>query len=183
MDPQQAWWDYCVRHVEEARASARSRRKFKRLLKNRTAEFFQQHNLPADYEGPYVPERDAPSPGSWTPAPPVLANGVGTALKGLLADLGVEAVSGCGCNDYAAQLNLWNVEGVQARREEIISWLKKNYKEQSWATVYKAIKASALAGWTGQGFVPNPLDVFGSLVDEACRRAEAHGKGDGTGLP
>jgi len=90
--------------------------------------------------------------------------GPGTHLKRLLAELGVAEKSSCGCNKYASQMDAWGVEGCRSRRSEICSHLKEN---ATWRGKFTAaVKAIQTGIWI------SPLDPYGSLVDEAIRRAE-----------
>jgi hypothetical protein len=68
-----------------------------------------------------------------------------------------------------AKMNRWGVDGCREHRAEIIAHLKAAYQETSWAD-FATASAKAIA--SGLAFSINPLDPFGSLVDEAIRRAE-----------
>jgi hypothetical protein len=94
---------------------------------------------------------------------------VGHELHALLAELGSQPTSGCGCAAKAAQMNAWGIDGCRDHREDIVEWLKEAYTHATWLETIRA-------GWRGL-WVVNPLEPFGSLVDEAIRRAEAKGKG------
>lgn len=66
----------------------------------------------------------------------------------------------------------WGVEGCIAHRAEIVEWLRTAAEERGWSAV---IAAAIEAVKTGEAFTMNPLDPYGSLVDEAIRRA-SHAK-------
>ncbi len=74
------------------------------------------------------------------------------------------------CQKMAAKMYARGTEGCQKHRAEIIEHLRTSYKETSTAEVWAAVANSVT---TGLAFKLNPLDPFGSLVDEAIRRAEA----------
>lgn len=101
--------------------------------------------------------------------PPRPKGGPGTELMALLASLGIQSKPGCDCRWKAEAMDRWGVEGCRANRETIVGWLRKGQQRWGWAaTLYAA--ARAVAG--GVAFRLNPLDVCGSLADEAIRRAE-----------
>lgn len=95
-------------------------------------------------------------------------SGPGTELKGLLSELGLTTTSGCGCDDKARQMDAWGIDGCRERRAEIIAWLRdaKSQVGSSWDII-------AAVGRAVVRMLPiSPLDPYGSLVDEAIRRAE-----------
>lgn len=118
----------------------------------------------------------APPPPSALPAPkkyrivrPVKPMaGPGTELKKLLAALGLTPISGCGCNARVAKMNLWGIPGCEANRGEILTWLREEQAKKGWTETLKAVGAAITSG---VAFKLNPLDVAGSLLDEAIRRA------------
>lgn len=83
-----------------------------------------------------------------------LTDGPGAELKIMLTDLGVSPEN-CQCEQHAAQMNLWGVEGCKQHRLEIAAWLKE-------------AAASAVTEFK----VEDPVEAFLPLVDEAIRRAE-----------
>lgn len=111
-------------------------------------------------EGPDLP---IPKRGGGTRQTP---SGPGTELKHLLASIGITEASGCGCGAKAAEMNRWGVAGCKEHRAEIIAWLREQQQKAGWAaTLTAGINAVAAGLWL------NPLDLLGSLVDEAIRRA------------
>jgi predicted Fe-S protein YdhL (DUF1289 family) len=84
--------------------------------------------------------------------------GPGWHLKQLLAELGITPKHNCGCEDKAAQMDVWGVAGCVRHREEIIGWLNEAAAKQNWLTLLQAAWKSGR------------LTVAG-LVDEAIRRA------------
>ena len=106
---------------------------------------------------------DARDPGRLadvTPAP-----SVGSELTLLLAELGLRYKPDCGCHAKAMAMDAWGPEGCVGTRELIIAWLEEAYETAGWLETIRA-------GWRG-AWTLNPLDPFGSLLDEAMRRAEA----------
>lgn len=100
---------------------------------------------------------------------PVIADGPGSELKAMLAQLGFEAGPACRCNQRAAQMDEWGVEGCKAHREEIVAWLRSEQAKRGWL---EKARAAVAAVASGVAFHINPLDPAGSLFDEAIRRAE-----------
>lgn len=107
---------------------------------------------------------------------PLPADGPGTELTLLLKSYGVEATTSCPCKAYARRMNAWGVVGCREHRQEIVDWLKTHREQSSWRTQLRAVLTGVFKAVTG-GFVPDPRDVAGSLVDEAIRRAEAKASG------
>jgi hypothetical protein len=91
----------------------------------------------------------------------------GNELKKLIDDLGLEASQDCGCVDKARKMNLWGAEGCRVHRAAIAAWLKESAAATSWLE-----KAATAAKLIGKSWF-NPLDPYGSLVDDALRRAVA----------
>lgn len=105
---------------------------------------------------------DLMTPDSYVPAP------VGAELSLLLAELGIEPKSSCGCAAKAEQMDKWGIAGCEAHREVITGWLRENYHHATWLETIRA-------AWRGS-FTINPLVPFNSLLDEAIRRTEAKEK-------
>lgn len=105
---------------------------------------------------------------------PIPQEGPGTELKELLTSLGLtEAASGCmgGCGGFAAQMNLWGVQGCRENRDAIIRRLNDESKKVGWLDKLKAAKEA------GKQFLFfNPFDPAPGLLDEAIRRAESKTK-------
>lgn len=94
---------------------------------------------------------------------------VGSELMLMVDRIRLQNVPGCRCREMARKMNGWGVDGCREHRAEIVEHLKAAYKETSWAD-FAAASAKAIA--SGLAFKLNPLDPFGSLVDEAIRLAE-----------
>jgi hypothetical protein len=103
--------------------------------------------------------------------PPVVApdSGPGTELLLLLSSLGIAEKPGCGCKAKAATMNAWGVDGCRERRDEIVDWFRENQDKFGWR---EKLAAATAAVASGLAFRINILDQFGSIVDEAIRRAE-----------
>lgn len=100
----------------------------------------------------------------------IKVGGPGTELKKMLSAMGMEPAPGCSCRDRMKKMDAWGPEECRKRKQEILGWLRQEYEKQGWGS-----KVSA--GWkaltSGLALHLDPLDPFGSLVDEAIRRAES----------
>jgi len=116
--------------------------------------------------------------------------GPGTEMIPLVHELtGIEPKPTCTCKDLALQMDLWGVDGSRERREMIAKKIRDNAAKWGWGKLSEEQVAAgeeaermsllqkasimAKAVTSGLAFRLNPLDQFGSLVDEAIRRAEA----------
>lgn len=95
--------------------------------------------------------------------------GPGTELKTLLGYMGFEMQLGCSCRAKAALMDQNGTQWCREHRDEIAGWLRESYQKLGWLDLPKAV---ALAASSGLMLKLNVLDPFGSLVDEAVRRAE-----------
>lgn len=95
-------------------------------------------------------------------------NSVGSQLWRLLESLGVQHTASCPCLKFAEQMNAWGVAGCREHRAEIVEHMRTNAKAYGWSTVATAAAKSVL---TGVAFRLSIFDPYGSLVDEAIRRA------------
>lgn len=100
-------------------------------------------------------------------------DGVGSQLWKILEQLGIKHTETCECLTFAEKMNSWGVEGCKIRRKEIIDHMKKNSINYGWGDFTKAIFLSVS---TGIAFKINPLDIYGSLLDEAIIRTEKEEK-------
>lgn len=91
----------------------------------------------------------------------------GRQLRRLLAENEIVGEDSCGCAVKAKQMDIWEVDGCKERRGEIIDWLRESASTKGWAE-----KIAAGVKLLGQSWF-NPLDSYGSIVDEAIKRAEA----------
>jgi hypothetical protein len=96
--------------------------------------------------------------------------GPGSHLWLLLEGIGVKHSPKCKCVAFARQMNAWGPQGCKARRAEIVENMRTNAEAYGWRTL---ATATAKAVLTGLAWRLNPLDLYGSLVDEAIRRSEA----------
>jgi hypothetical protein len=98
--------------------------------------------------------------------------GPGTELKKMLASMNINPSPSCDCNAKAALMDKNGVIWCRENRDMIVGWLKDGAPRWRWTDqITNALRAVA----SGLAFHLNPLDPFGSLVDEAIRRAEVAG--------
>jgi len=95
-------------------------------------------------------------------------SGVGSQLWRLLTELGIEHKPSCSCLDWAERMNAWGPKGCRLARPEIVRHMKDSAKNYGWSDVGKAV-AKAIA--SGLALRLSVLDPYGSLLDEAIRRA------------
>ena len=55
---------------------------------------------------------------------PIPVPGPGAHLASLLGRLGLSETPGCRCKGYAAQMDMWGVDGCTDRIMEIVAWLR-----------------------------------------------------------
>lgn len=96
--------------------------------------------------------------------------GPGSQLWRLLESLGVRHTATCVCLSLAERMNAWGPAGCRLARLEIVDQMRTNAKDYGWGTVAKAAAAAVL---TGLAWKLDLADLYGSLLDEAIRRAEA----------
>ena len=97
------------------------------------------------------------------------AKGVGDHQKDAIAELGIHPKHGCGCDSLASEMNRLGPDGCRRDRARLVEKLKLNAQQYSWGDV---ARAAVNAVKTGLAWKINPLDPYGSLLDEAIRRAE-----------
>lgn len=95
--------------------------------------------------------------------------GPGGHLKAIIATLGINPAPSCECNAKARTMDTWGVAKCKENRNTIVGWLRDGAPKWGWIDT---IKAAAAAVTTGLAFKLDLLDPFGSLVDEAIRRAD-----------
>jgi hypothetical protein len=105
-----------------------------------------------------------------------LGHGVGSQIWRLLAEIGVHHQPDCPCLGWAEKLNAWGVAGCRLARAEIVQHLRDERQRYGWARSIVAAAHAAVhaAADIAAGRRPwlNPLDPYGSLVDEAIRLAQ-----------
>ena len=104
---------------------------------------------------------------------PAPVEGPGTELKAIFESGSVPQGVNCGCPEKMRQMNRWGVDGCKEHRDTIIGWLRESSEKY---TARQKIKAALNWTMSGLAFKLNPLDPFGSLVDEAIYRAEKKGQ-------
>jgi hypothetical protein len=95
--------------------------------------------------------------------------GVGSQMWNLLEELGVQHTPTCPCLAWAERMNKWGPAGCRANRQAITAHMADSAKNYKWGDVAKAV---AKAVQSGLAFRLSPLDPFGTLLNEAIRRAE-----------
>lgn len=95
---------------------------------------------------------------------------VGLQLTLLLKEIGIKHKRGCGCRKLARWMDVLGVEGCRKDRDLLAKQLRdkalEHYGLAEWT------RAIAAAVTSGLALRMNPLDPFGSLIDEAIERAE-----------
>jgi hypothetical protein len=99
-------------------------------------------------------------------------NGPGSQLWRLLAELGIAHREDCACIARAYQMNAWGPQGCRDHRAEIVHWMKQGAGEYGWTA---SVNAACKAARSGLLWRLDIIDPYGSLVDEAIRRAELAG--------
>ncbi len=95
-------------------------------------------------------------------APP--RSGVGTELTAIFKELGIKPTSSCNCNQLAANMDKWGVEGCRGEhRSLLLCSLQKAYGAADWKQKVSAGFAAIAKGL--------PLTLEG-VLDEGIRRAE-----------
>jgi glycosyltransferase involved in cell wall biosynthesis len=97
--------------------------------------------------------------------------GPGTELKKILKSYGLEQMRNCNCNVMVDNMNVWGPSGCRERKQDIISFLKKN--------THKWLNTDDATWWKkttiGIGFLKrfiNPFDPYEGLIDMAIHNAE-----------
>jgi hypothetical protein len=98
-------------------------------------------------------------------------SGPGTELKAMLDALGVKERADCNCKLVRRNMDQWGVAGCQepANFDWIVTQLKANAAKYSW---FEKVQVAMSAAASPLALVIDPLDVYGSLVREAIRRAD-----------
>jgi hypothetical protein len=99
-------------------------------------------------------------------------NGVGSHLWRLLESLNVRHSPTCECLAWAERMNAWGPAGCRLARAEIVAHMRDSAKHYGWGEL---ARSAAKAVTTGLVWRINLLDLYGSLLDEAIRRAEKSG--------
>lgn len=66
-------------------------------------------------------------------------------------------------------MDIWGCDGCRENRDTIIGWLQDAAGKASWGEWWAFVKAVSGREWF------RPLEAYGSIVDEAIRRAEEKG--------
>ena len=115
------------------------------------------------------PSDDAQDENEHAPKLPRRPKGVGDHMKDAIAELGIHPKHGCGCDSLASEMNCLGPDRCRRDRARLVEKLKLNAQQYSWGDVARAVVNAVK---TGLAWKINPLDPYGSLLDEAIRRAE-----------
>ena len=112
-----------------------------------------------------VDYRQGPSPES-DQEHPIQHEPIGDHLHELLTKIGLQPTTNCQCEGRRLQMNAWGVSGCRERREEIVGWLREAGSQLSYGQQFAAFGSLASESWWSL------TEPYGSIVDEAIRRAE-----------
>ena len=112
-------------------------------------------------------KRDTPVPPP--PPPPKRLRGVGDHVKCITQELGLRMKQGCDCEALAAEMNRLGPDGCRRERKKLVDGLRHNARQYSWG---EHLKAAAKSVTTGLIWSIDITDPYGSMLDEAIRRAE-----------
>ena len=97
-------------------------------------------------------------------------HGVGSQIWRLLASLGVKHTATCHCLTLAERMNALGPDGCRQERPNLVAKMRANAKQYGWGTVATAATRAVL---TGLAWRLDLTDLYGSILDEGIRRAEA----------
>jgi hypothetical protein len=124
------------------------------------------------------PGQDIPSTvTARTPAAKSHKKGVGDHMKDVTRELRLNMKPGCNCQELLFEMNRLGPGGCRRERSRLVEALKENAKKYTWVDVGTAIanaskNAVVSAVHLQRPWIPNPLDPYGSMLDEAIRRTE-----------
>lgn len=95
-------------------------------------------------------------------------DGVGSCMWKILDSIGIKHTANCPCLDWAERMNAWGPDLCNKNRKQIIKHMKLSAKNYGWGDVARAIKKAIKNKLI---YKLNPLDPFGSLLNEAIRIA------------
>jgi hypothetical protein len=90
----------------------------------------------------------------------------------MLDAIGVQEKADCNCKLVRRRMDEWGVSGCQdpANQAWIVAQMEANAARYSWL---EKVQVAMSAAASPLAFVIDPLDIYGSLVREAIRRADA----------
>lgn len=99
----------------------------------------------------------------------------GSQLEKLTKELKIGKPSSCNrCQTLKRRMNDLGIDGCKKNRDSLTSELQANAGKWGWTEFISNYTTAALSAVvTGNVFRLNPLDPYGSMIDEAIRRAEA----------
>ncbi len=95
-------------------------------------------------------------------------DGVGSCMWKILDSIGIKHTANCSCLDWAERMNAWGPDLCNKNRKQIIEHMKLSSKNYGWGDVARAIRKAIENKLI---YKLNPLDPFGSLLNEAIRIA------------
>lgn len=95
-------------------------------------------------------------------------DGVGSCMWKILDSIGIKHTANCPCLDWAERMNAWGPDLCNKNRKQIIEHMKLSSKNYGWGDVARAIRKAIENKLI---YKLNPLDPFGSLLNEAIRIA------------
>lgn len=101
---------------------------------------------------------------------PEKAEGPGTEMLSLTAELGIVSPPGCGCKGMAATMDRLGVEGCRERITDLRLSVAANWSAWGWKEKLAAVAASA---WKAAGLGVNPTDPVRDLLEISIERAES----------
>lgn len=101
-----------------------------------------------------------------------LAGIPGTKLKQMFAEVGAnpDTEDKCGCKELAEWMDDIGINGCKKFRESTAFKIKQNFEKLSEEEKQEFAVRAMTSSWAA---VIDPTDLFGSMIDEAIRRAEA----------
>lgn len=104
--------------------------------------------------------------------------GVGSHLWRLLSSLAIRHNPRCDCLGLAEQMNRLGPAGCRRERPRLVAAMRQNAQSYGWTTVATAAATAVGNAVTAvldgrRPWLPDPLDPYGSCLDEAVRRAES----------
>lgn len=96
---------------------------------------------------------------------------VGTALKRIFQQIGINPKRTCNCVQLSKQMDEWGIEGCRLRRTRIVTALKESRKKWGWFDTFDAalkVATSSLAVKAAQ----YPFNPLLGIVDEAIEQAQ-----------
>lgn len=101
----------------------------------------------------------------------MLGGGPGTELEKILKSIGIDPKPKCGCNEKAAQMDVWGITGCEEHFDEIVTWLRKGERKWGWKDKLRAALKMAVAHPL-LAISLDPTDPFPGLLRAAISAAK-----------